>query len=287
MLPIAVKAACEEKLGAPISRASFIGGGDINEARLLETRQGPFFLKLNSKPGAIRMFEKEEAGLGLLRKSEAIRVPESLGTGEAENYGFLILEYIEETGRSRQFWENFGQALAQLHRKTDNQFGLNHSNYIGSLLQSNQRHGSWSEFYVLERLEPQASMAITGNGLWPGAAQDFEKLYKRIEELCPEEPPSLTHGDLWSGNFISAPGPTPVLIDPAVSYAHREMDLAMSQLFGGFSPDFYRSYEETYPTQPGLEERIDIYQLYYLLVHVNLFGRGYARSVQKILERYT
>ncbi|MCO6480602.1 MAG: fructosamine kinase family protein [Phaeodactylibacter sp.] len=286
MLPKAVKAACEEKLGLPVIRASFIGGGDINEARLLETGQGPFFLKLNAGPGAIRMFEKEEAGLGLLRESNAIRVPESLGAGQAENYAFLILEYIEEAGRNRLFWENFGQALARLHQKTGRQFGLNHSNYIGSLPQSNHRHDSWSEFYVLERLEPQAHMAITVNGLWAGARQDFDKLYKRIEEICPEEPPALTHGDLWSGNFLSAPGAIPVLIDPAVSYAHREMDLAMSQLFGGFSPDFYRSYQETHPTQPGLEERIDIYQLYYLLVHVNLFGRGYARSVQKIVERY-
>lgn len=286
MLPKAVKAACEEKLGLPITRASFIGGGDINEARLLETGQGPFFLKMNAGAGAIRMFEKEAMGLRLLGESGAIRVPQTLGAGQAEGYAFLIMEYIEEAGRSGQFWENFGHALAQLHRQTDSRFGLDHSNYIGSLPQSNHRHESWAEFYVLERLEPQAGMAIAEGGLWAGAAADFDKLYARIPELCPEEPPALIHGDLWSGNFISASQATPVLIDPAASYAHREMDLAMSQLFGGFSPDFYRAYEEAYPCRPGWEDRMDIYQLYYLLVHVNLFGGGYARSVQKIVERY-
>lgn len=286
MLPPAVKSACEEKLDLSVSRASFIGGGDINEARLLETKQGAFFLKMNAQPGAIQMLEKEAQGLQLLRNSGAIRVPQSLGTGQAGAYAFLILEYVEEASRNQQFWENFGQALAGLHRHTDSHFGLGYSNYIGSLPQSNRRHGRWAEFYVLERLEPQVNRAISKNGLWPGATADFGRLYTRIADVCPEEPPALIHGDLWSGNFISAHGDIPVLIDPAVSYAHREMDLAMSQLFGGFSPIFYQAYEAAFPCQPGLEERIDLYQLYYLLVHVNLFGGGYAKQVQRIVKRY-
>ena len=286
MLPPGVKSACEEKLGLSISRASFIGGGDINEARLLETSQGAFFLKMNAQPGAIQMLEREAQGLQLLRNSGAIQVPQSLGTGQAGAYAFLMLEYIEETSRTQQFWENFGQALAGLHRHTDSRFGLEYSNYIGSLPQSNRQYGRWPEFYVLERLEPQASRAISEKGLWTGASADFDRLYNRIADICPEEPPALVHGDLWNGNFISAQGDNPVLIDPAVSYAHREMDLAMSQLFGGFSPIFYQAYETAFPCQPGLEERIDIYQLYYLLVHVNLFGGGYAKSVQRIVERY-
>lgn len=286
MIPQAVKAACEAALGLPVHRASFIGGGDINEARFLETSQGPFFLKMNAQPGAIRMFEKEAQGLRLLGDTGAIRVPRALGAGEAEGYAFLILEYIKEDARNQQFWENFGRALAELHRHTSQQFGLDHSNYIGSLPQSNHQHDSWAEFYILERLEPQASRAITDRGLWPGAVSDFDKLYKRIAETCPAEPPALIHGDLWSGNFISASNATPVLIDPAVSFSHREMDLAMSRLFGGFSPYFYEAYEAAFPCRPGLDERIDIYQLYYLLVHVNLFGGGYVKPAQNIVERY-
>ena len=273
-------------MGLPVTRASFIGGGDINEARLLETTQGPFFLKMNARPGAIRMFETEAQGLQLLRDSEAIRVPQTIGAGEAGGYAFLILEYIQEAARSRQFWDNFGRALASLHRHTDNHFGLGHDNYIGSLPQSNQQHDTWAEFYVLERLEPQARKAISEKGLWAGATAGFGRLYNRIAEICPEEPPALIHGDLWSGNFISAHSQVPVLIDPAAGYAHREMDLAMSQLFGGFSPFFYQAYEAAYPCQPGLDERIDIYQLYYLLVHVNLFGGGYVSPVQRIVARY-
>lgn len=286
MLPQGVRAECEKKFGLSVIRASFIGGGDINEARLVEARQGLFFLKMNSKPGAIYMFEKEAAGLQLLNDSKAISVPRVLGAAQAEGYAFLVMEYIEEVERTQQFWERFGRGLAQLHRHTANQFGLNHHNFIGSLPQTNHQHDTWSEFYILERLEPQASMAVSEGGLWPGAAAGFDKLYKRVADVCPREPPALIHGDLWSGNFISAPKDTPVLIDPAVSYSHREMDLAMSQLFGGFSTSFYHAYEEDYPCQPGLEERIDMYQLYYLLVHVNLFGGGYAKSVQRIVERY-
>lgn len=286
MLPQAVSAACEAKLGTPARRATFVGGGDINDACLLETDEGRFFLKMNASPGAIYIFEKEARGLGILRESGAIRVPEVLGTGQAEGYAFLLLEYIEEAGRAEAFWKNFGSALAELHRHTDGQFGLSYSNFIGSLPQANHRHDNWAEFYVLERLEPQANQALAEHGLWPGAARAFEGLYKRIGDICPEEPPALIHGDLWSGNFISAAGNEPVLIDPAVSFSHREMDLAMSRLFGGFAPSFYEAYESAYPCQPGLEGRIDIYQLYYLLVHVNLFGGGYAQAVQRIVERY-
>jgi len=130
------------------------------------------------------------------------------------------------------------------------------------------------------------NQAIANNGLWKEAPSAFNRLYKRIGEICPEEPPALIHGDLWSGNFLSAAADTPVLIDPAVSFSHREMDLAMSQLFGGFSPRFYQAYQEAYPCQPRLEERLEIYQLYYLLVHVNLFGEGYVRPVRNIVERF-
>ncbi|MCB0596589.1 MAG: fructosamine kinase family protein [Lewinellaceae bacterium] len=287
MIPQAVRVACEEKLGVSILQASYIGGGDINEARLLETGKGFFFLKMNARAGSIHMFEQEAQGLRLLGESGAVRVPRPLGAGQAEGCGFLVLEYIKEGPRSRRFWENFGMALSELHRHANHQFGLDHSNYIGSLPQSNRQHGNWPDFYILERLEPQASRAIAENSLWAGAGSDFEKLYKRVGEICPEEPPALIHGDLWSGNFLSAPNDAPVLIDPAVSFSHREMDLAMSQLFGGFSPYFYQAYQAAYPCQPGLEERIEIYQLYYLLAHVNLFGSGYVPPVRKIVERFS
>ncbi len=286
MLPPPVKKACSAILGTTVYKASFLSGGDINEARLLETGQGPAFLKMNTRPNSAHMFQTEAKGLRLLGSSGAIMVPGILGQGEADGYAFLLLEYIEEASPTPAFWRRFGQALAQLHRTTNEYFGLEYSNYIGSLPQPNGRHDNWAGFYIQERLQPQLEMAVSAQKLWPEAGRQFENLYKKLPEICPDEPPSLIHGDLWSGNFMSAPGDTPVLIDPSVSFAHREMDLAMSRLFGGFSKVFYQAYQEAFPCETGLEERLDIYQLYYLLAHVNLFGGGYAQSVRRIIGHY-
>lgn len=284
MLPQAIHQKCVEILGAEILSVTPLAGGDINQARLLETGVGRFFLKINTASVAASMFEAEAAGLALLATANALRTPAVVGFGGTPAGGFLLLEHIETGHRPPDFWEEFGTSLAQLHRSTASVFGLGHDNFIGSLPQSNCQHNNWPDFYIHERLLPQLNILKQRNLMQTADFQLFERLFKLLPELCPNEPPALTHGDLWSGNFLCTTNGQPVLIDPATSYAHREMDLAMSRLFGGFERPFYRSYEESYPLAPGFEQRLPVYQLYYLLVHVNLFGGGYVGQVRATLR---
>jgi protein-ribulosamine 3-kinase len=286
-LPSEVLAACQQVVGSPLQRALPVSGGDINEAYRLESARGQVFLKLNRTPQAQAMFEAEAQGLALLAAPGALAVPLVLGTGAAGLYAFLLLEYVHEGARGQDFWQAFGAGLAELHRTPQAGFGLDHDNFIGSLPQRNRPHPDWPSFYAAERLLPQLELARSQGLLQQGDEQQLSRLCARLPELCPDEPPALIHGDLWSGNFLAGSAGQPFLIDPAACYAHREMDLAMSRLFGGFAPEFYRAYHEAYPLAPGLEERLEAYQLYYLLVHVNLFGQSYVPGVRRILKTYT
>ena len=286
-LPEAIRQQCEHLLGVEITRVCPVGGGDINQTCLLETPTGNFFLKMNRKASADRMFETEAKGLSRLHQANVIRIPAVIASGSTPDGACLLLEYIETGYRMSGFWEEFGTSLAALHLQTTDQFGLDHDNFIGSLPQSNNRHDTWTDFFITERLQPQLDLALQSSQLRSPDAQRFEKLFQRIPEICPVEPPALSHGDLWSGNFMVSADSRPVLVDPAVSYAHREMDLAMSRLFGGFDRTFYRSYEESWPLEPGFEQRLSVYQLYYLMVHVNLFGGGYVGSVRSVLQQFT
>ncbi len=285
-LPTSICRQCRELLDAEIQSVLPIGGGDISQARLLETSRGRFFIKLNRGAGAVRMFATEAKGLELLSATKTLQTPQVIGWADSPDGNFLLLEYIETSYRSEGFWEEFGTALAALHRHTSPHFGLDHDNFIGSLPQRNGLHSTWTDFFIHERLGPQLDLALETDRLQSADARLFEKLYPKLPDICPAEPPSLTHGDLWSGNFLVGAGSHPVLIDPAVSYAHRETDLAMSRLFGGFERPFYRSYEAAWPLAPGFEQRLPVFQLYYLMVHLNLFGGGYAGSVRSILRRF-
>ena len=285
-LPVSIHQKCIEILTSDIHQVSYIGGSDINQARLLKTSKGNFFIKINNAPFAADMFEKEANGLQLMASTNAIRIPAVVAFGQTDEGSFLLLEHIEKGYRPEGFWRTFGQSLAAMHRNTAPQFGLDHSNYIGSLPQPNGRHNTFSAFYKNERLQPQLNMALSSKQLTTKDEKHFLNLYKKLPDICPGEPPALVHGDLWSGNFLVTSDGLPALIDPSVAYSHRELDLAMSRLFGGFDRSFYRVYEEAYPLEPGFEMRLPIYQLYYLLVHVNLFGSGYVGSVRRIIERY-
>ncbi len=277
---------CEQILATKIQAVDSVTGGDINKAFALSTATNRYFVKINTADFALDMFEKEAAGLEAIRRTKAIIVPEVLGFGDTEDGSFLLLEFIKEDYRTGKFWTNFGQRLALLHRNIDTFFGFDQDNYIGRLPQPNGRHLRWVDFYITERLIPQLELAIPKDVFSKKDIHSFEKLFQALPEICPVESPSLIHGDLWSGNFLAGKNDTPVLIDPAVSYGHREMDLAMTKLFGGFSGAFYESYHDHYPLQPGFTKRMDIYQLYYLLVHVNLFGGSYVESVRAILRRF-
>lgn len=275
-------------LGLNILGYQPVGGGDINHAARLQGADGQvLFLKYNPHPQAASMLRTEAQGLQLLQEAQCIKIPDVLDQGQTEGgIAYLLLEYIERGTSNAQFWTIFGHALAQLHHQSKAQFGLDEANFIGSLPQSNHWHSTWASFYATERLLPQMHLARDQGRLDQRAAQQLDQLCQRLPELCPQEPPALIHGDLWSGNFLVDTQQHPVLIDPSVAFAHREMDLAMSRLFGGFDARFYQAYQEAWPLEPGFEDRLELYQLYYLLVHVNLFGGGYVSSVEEILQRF-
>ncbi len=263
-----------------------VSGGDINEAYRLITSEGLFFMKLNSRSRYPAMFEREAGGLELLKKQGNLRIPEVIAFGENPDDAFLLLGHISSAAKNKNYFANLGRGLAQQHKKTAKYFGLDDDNYIGSLHQSNRHHASWAEFFSEERLRPQIRMARDRGVADSKLSRSFESLYRRLEEIFPEEPPALLHGDLWGGNIMSDEKGDPVLIDPAVYYGHREMDLGMSRLFGGFSADFYEEYQREYPLEKGWQQRIEICNLYPLMVHVNLFGGGYLASIKSILRKF-
>lgn len=269
-----------------VLQSASVGGGSINHAMKVESTSGIFFLKWNDAKKFPGMFEAEARGLNLLKSKNVIGIPEVIAADEAGNYSFIVLEFIESGKRQKNFWQDFGSSLANLHKHTSELCGLNHDNYIGSLPQSNAQKKTWTEFFIEERLERQIALAKYSGAINNATIQQFNNLFKRLPEIIPEEKPSLLHGDLWNGNFITGADSNAWLIDPAVYYGHREMDLAMTKLFGGFSEEFYEAYNGTFPLQPGFSERIDIHNLYPLLVHVNLFGGGYLQEVKNILKRF-
>lgn len=255
---------------------SAVSGGSINNCFKIITSSGRFFLKYN-KNSSIEMFEVESRGLDLLRESSSFYIPKVVSY--KKNY--LLMEFIEEEKKDGHFWEKFGRRLSEMHKKTNSYYGLDHNNFIGSLAQKNNFVNRWSDFFINQRLMPQLSLGSFSNDF----LLSFDKLFVKIDSFFPKEPPSLLHGDLWSGNFLVSSS-LPVLIDPAVYFGFREMDIAMSKLFGGFDSSFYSSYNEQNPLSDGWEDRLDICNLYPLLVHVNLFGGSYYNQVKRILTRF-
>jgi fructosamine-3-kinase len=263
-----------------------VSGGDINNAFRFSTSEGDFFVKTNSASRYPQMFQKEALGLQLLSDSREISVPEVISVGEEDDISFLVMKFIKSGVKSRGFWNVFAKNMAYLHKHTSEYFGLDHDNYIGSLYQSNTKHSTWSEFFITERLEAQVILARNNGRLGTDTVKRFEHFYKKIDEIFPDEPPAMLHGDLWGGNYMVDENGNPVIIDPAVYYGHREMDLGMSQLFGGFDTEFYHEYNQHYPLENNWQKRMDYCNLYPLMVHVNLFGGGYLNSVQSILNQF-
>jgi protein-ribulosamine 3-kinase len=276
----------EKQISGEISTLTPVSGGSVNQAFCLETSQGKYFIKTNSKSKFPGMFEAEAAGLNLIAKSGTIKTPNIILCGEMGDESFLLMEWIEAKRPTGKASQSLGTQLALMHKSTAGQFGLGEDNYMGSLHQSNTKHDTWSEFFVEERLRPMVAM-VAQNDLFSRRDVDaFEKLYLKLAGLFAEEPPSLIHGDLWAGNYLINENEQPYLIDPAVCYGHREFDLAMTTLFGGFSDGFYEAYEETFPLQNGWRSRVYLWNLYPLLVHLNLFGAGYLGQVRDCLAGY-
>ncbi|MBL7983816.1 MAG: fructosamine kinase family protein [Flavobacteriales bacterium] len=279
----------ERHTGKPvdIQDAVAVGGGSINDCYRLDTDAGSFFVKVDPGAAHPRMFEAEADGLRRLRATGTIRIPDVIAVGEASNSSFLLLEHFEQGTKGPAFWEDLGHSLARMHGHTSASFGLDRDNYIGSLRQSNTACAAWADFFITQRLEPQVKTACDRDRLGAGDALRFEQLYAQVPSLFPAEPPALLHGDLWNGNFLCDASGLPVLIDPAVYYGHREMDIAMTLLFGGFDDAFYDAYNSAWPLETGWRERVDLCNLYPLMVHVNLFGGRYVEQVRSILQRFT
>lgn len=292
MVPGTIKTGIEARLaqdkGRPVTIKSTasIGGGCINHASEIVTTSGRHFLKYNLASKYPDMFEKEALGLKLLASAGNLRVPEVVFHSTAGEYAFLLLEMIESGSRQPDFWTDFGSSLAALHGHSTGMFGLDHDNYMGSLRQSNRFHTGWCDFFVAERLEPQLKLARDEGQIAASTIKSFENLYRKLPELIPEEKPALIHGDLWSGNYMVSEQGKACLIDPAVHYGHRESDIAMTKLFGGFPEEFYSAYNSAWPLEKGWQQRIDILNLYPLLIHVNLFGGSYLRDVQNIIRHF-
>lgn len=272
--------------GAGILNMEKRGGGSINEALVLRTTVGSFFAKWNNLSDKRGLFRAEKKGLELLASCQCIRVPKAYAAYEEGPHGYLLMELLETGDPEFGFWEDFGQQIAALHRHTSDSFGLDEDNYCGSLRQVNTPQSRWSTFFIENRLQPMLKLAVDNNKADAGVVKKMESLYTKLDEIFPEEKPALLHGDLWGGNFMCTLSGEAAIYDPAVYYGHREMDLGMSRLFGGFDLEFYEAYDEAYPLQPGWQKRLDICNIYPLLVHVNLFPGSYIQSVKNILSRF-
>ncbi|PKA83325.1 hypothetical protein ATE92_1477 [Ulvibacter sp. MAR_2010_11] len=266
-----------------LSETVRLSGGDINDVFLLKCPSESYVVKLNCASKFPDLFEAEAKGLQLLTSTNSFKIPSVIAEGSFENSSYLLMEYIPSGKASAHFWTIFAEKLAALHGNTQQYFGLDHNNYIGNLPQTNKLKESPSEFYITQRLEPQLRLAETKGYSF----SNMDAFFKNSTILVPNEPPSLIHGDLWNGNYMIDETGAPVLIDPAAAFAPREMDLAMMQLFGGFSDEVYFKYHEIFPLYEGFKERTSLWQLYYLLVHLNLFGSSYFSQVKAIIKKYS
>lgn len=283
-----IKSKIEAVIDDKIDSQRLVSGGCINNAEIVSTKSGKsFFVKTNSnsKPD---MFLKEADGLRELAKANVIRVPNVVYVDN----DFIIIENIIPHTKENSFWESFGRNYARLHKCISTSFGFYEDNYIGATPQLNipskTESVNWEEFYFNKRLLYQYKHAEKNGYASEELRKSFTQLENKINIVLKDcnAKPSLLHGDLWSGNFLTDETGNACLIDPAVYYGHREADLAMTKLFGGFDARFYLAYNEEYPVDDGYEYRENIYKLYHVLNHLNLFGSGYYHQAVSLIKYY-
>jgi fructosamine-3-kinase len=262
-----------------------VAGGSINRCYRWPSATGPVFVKVASGAAAA-MLEAEAEGLTELARARAVRVPQVLACGRAGASAFLALEWLEAGTATEASAERLGAQLAAQHAVTTPQHGWRRDNTIGSTPQANGAMDSWPEFFRERRLRPQLALAVA-NGFGALLEAPGERLLEGVGALLGTHRPrpSLLHGDLWGGNWLATADGEPAIFDPAVYYGDRETDIAMTGLFGGFGPRFYRAYAAVAPLPPGAELRRELYNLYHVLNHANLFGGGYAASAHGMIER--
>ena len=282
------KSELESELGQKISSLKSLSGGCISDAfRLTLENNFSLFLKFNSEVKN-DMFIKEANGLKEIKKSNTIRVPSVI---KATNE-FILLEFIEPGKQKKNFFEDFGRMFASMHKFSNEHFGFYENNFIGSNEQDNiaddEEKNNWVKFYFNKRILFQVELAEKLGNSTSELRESVSALENKIEEIIgsSNDKPSLLHGDLWGGNYMVDENGNACLIDPAVYYGNREADLAMTKLFGGFNSEFYSSYNETFPLADGYEYRENIYKLYHVLNHLNLFGRGYYSQALGLIRYY-
>ncbi len=262
-----------------------VSGGDINECFMLHCENSKYFVKFNDANKYPQLFELEADGLRTMGSINGVHVPKIINTNSYAGKSFLILEYLTSTKASEESWKDLARSLAKLHLTKSEEFGYDKDNYIATLIQDNSKKKDWQTFYSENRLLKLGSKLLDRKLFTPRDLRSLGKFCLKINELYPKEQPSLVHGDLWSGNVYHSVD-TFYLIDPAVYYGHREMDLGMTALFGGFPRDFYSAYNEVNPLSRGWQKRLHYSQLYPLLVHVALFGHSYLKGVRNILKEF-
>ena len=261
-----------------------LAGGCINSAFRLSDGRRTFFVKTN-RAALLDMFEAEAAGLNALADTETLRVPRALFTGSGDGLSYIVMEHIALGHGGSDAWRQAGEQLAAMHRHSAASFGWPRDNTIGATRQRNDWTQDWIDFWRKHRLGFQLeTAAANGHG---GQLQRLgERLLSRFDALIDHDPvPSLLHGDLWGGNMAFNADDEPVIYDPATYYGDREAEMAMTELFGGFSADFHAAYQEAWPLDAGYATRKTLYNLYHVLNHLNLFGGGYGGQAQQMMER--
>lgn len=264
-----------------------VKGGDINDTYRIESYQDKYFLKLNTAQNFPHLFQKEAQGLETIANTGLFKVPQVIKFGETDNnFQYLILEWMDRGSAHLDHWQKLGHQLAQFHQISNDQFGWHEDNYIAIILQPNQMKSTWEDFYANNRILPMVKLLADKKLITTKDVKSAEVLCKELPSIFPKEKPALLHGDLWNGNILPTAQGEMALIDPAVYYGHREMDLAIADLFGGFDESFFNAYEEIYPLEVGFNERKPVAQLFPLLVHAFLFEGYYVKDVKTILKKY-
>lgn len=263
-----------------------VSGGSINSAYVISSAQKSYFVKTNSA-SRVEMFEAERDGLNEIAASKSIKVPQAYCVGSEGSQSFIAMEYLSIGGMSASSLsvEQLGSDLANMHRHTREQYGWYRNNTIGSTPQVNNQSGDWVSFYRDQRLGYQYQLAAQKG--CRKLAERGELLMSKLEEFFTDYRPSasLLHGDLWSGNYAIDKSGIPVIFDPATYYGDREADIAMTELFGGFSQRFYSAYNDNFPLDSGYKVRKVLYNLYHIINHYNLFGGGYQHQAEHMTEQ--
>ena len=259
-----------------------IGGGCINQAYQMIGKDIEYFVKLNSA-NQLEMFAVEALGLEAMYDTHTITIPKPICWGVAQNNSYLVLEYYSLGRGNNEGWTEMGKQLALLHKKgTSNSFGWETNNTIGSTPQINDWDDSWADFFAEKRIAYQLKLAKRRGGSFHNSQNVIEKIRSYLSTHNPT--PALVHGDLWSGNASFTAEGKPVIFDPACYYGDREVDLAMTELFGGYPSAFYQGYQQEHPLDEGYERRKTIYNLYHIINHFNLFGGGYEYQAQNMID---